>query len=120
MKATIYHNPKCGTSRNVMKILKENNVDITVIEYLKEPLSVEELKELLSKLNLESEGLMRKNQDEYSLIILIHQRMLLPSMAEDEKIKTIHKNPILMERPIVITSKGAKICRPKEVVYDLL
>ena len=46
--------------------------------------------------------------------------MLLPSMAEDEKIKTIHKNPILMERPIVITSKGAKICRPKEVVYDLL
>ena len=112
MEATIYHNPRCGTSRNVMEILKENNADITVIEYLNNPPSVEELKELLSKLNLDSEGLMRKKQEEYSLIT--------PGMSEEEKIETIHKNPILIERPIVITPKGAKICRPKEVVYDLI
>ena len=112
MEATIYHNPRCGTSRNVMEILKENNADITVIEYLNNPPSVEELKELLSKLNLDSEGLMRKKQEEYSLIT--------PTMSEEEKIKIIHENPILIERPIVITPKGAKICRPKEVVYDLL
>ena len=112
MEATIYHNPRCGTSRNVMEILKENNADITVIEYLNNPPSVEELKELLSKLNLDSEGLMRKKQEEYSLIT--------STMSEEEKIKIIHENPILIERPIVITPKGAKICRPKEVVYDLI
>ena len=112
MEATIYHNPRCGTSRNVMEILKENNADITVIEYLNNPPSVEELKELLSKLNLDSEGLMRKKQEEYSLIT--------PTMSEEEKIKIIHENPILIERPIVITPKGVKICRPKEVVYDLI
>ena len=112
MEATIYHNPRCGTSRNVMEILKENNSDITVIEYLNNPPSVEELKELLSKLNLDSEGLMRKKQEEYSLIT--------PTMSEEEKIKIIHENPILIERPIVITPKGVKICRPKEVVYDLI
>lgn len=112
METTIYHNPRCGTSRNVMEILKENNSCITVIEYLNNPPSVEELKELLSKLNIDSEGLMRKKQDEYSLIT--------PNMSEEEKIKIIHENPILIERPIVITTKGAKICRPKEVVYDLI
>ena len=62
MEATIYHNPRCGTSRNVMEILKENNSCITVIEYLNNPPSVEEIKELLSKLNLDSEGLMRKSK----------------------------------------------------------
>ena len=112
MEATIYHNPRCGTSRNVMGILEQNNAEITVIEYLIEPLSIEEIKELLLKLNLDSEGLMRKKQDEYSLIT--------PTMSEEEKIKIIHENPLLIERPIVITPKGAKICRPKEVVYDLL
>ena len=70
------------------------------------------MEELLKKLNIDSEGLMRKKQDEYSLIT--------PTMSEEEKIKIIHENPILIERPIVITPKGAKICRPKEVVYDLL
>mgnify|MGYP002397105230 FL=1 len=112
MESTIYHNPRCGTSRNVMEILKENNSCITVIEYLINPLSIEEIKELLKKLNIDSEGLMRKKQDEYSLIT--------PTMSEEEKIKIIHENPILIERPIVITPKGAKICRPKEVVYDLI
>ena len=112
MEATIYHNPRCGTSRNVMGILEENNAEITVIEYLINSPSIEEIKELLSKLNLDSEGLMRKKQEEYSLIT--------PTMSEEEKIKIIHENPILIERPIVITPKGAKICRPKEVVYDLL
>mgnify|MGYP001455153419 CR=1 FL=1 len=112
MEATIYHNPRCGTSRNVMGILEENNAEITVIEYLINSPSIEEIKELLLKLNLDSEGLMRKKQEEYSLIT--------PTMSEEEKIKIIHENPILIERPIVITPKGAKICRPKEVVYDLL
>ena len=112
MEATIYHNPRCGTSRNVMGILEEKNIEITIIEYLINPPSIEEIKELLLKLNLDSEGLMRKKQDEYSLIT--------PTMSEEEKIKIIHENPILIERPIVITPKGAKICRPKEVVYDLL
>ncbi len=112
MEATIYHNPRCGTSRNVMGILEQNNAEITVIEYLIEPLSIEEIKELLLKLNLDSEGLMRKKQEEYSLIT--------STLSEEEKIKIIHENPLLIERPIVITPKGAKICRPKEVVYDLL
>ena len=95
-----------------MGILEENNIEMTVIEYLINPLSIEEIKELLLKLDLDSEGLMRKKQEEYSLIT--------PTMSEEEKIKIIHENPILIERPIVITPKGAKICRPKEVVYDLL
>ena len=112
MEATIYHNPSCGTSRNVMGILEENNAEITVIEYLINSPSIEEIKELLLKLDLDTEGLMRKKQEEYSLIT--------STLSEEEKIKIIHENPILIERPIVITPKGAKICRPKEVVYDLL
>lgn len=112
MRATIIHNPRCGTSRKVLEILRENKIYANVINYLEEPLSIDELKGLLSKLEISAIDLIRKKEKEASLI--------KPEMSENEKIQIIHDHPILIERPIVITNKGAKICRPKELVLELI
>ncbi len=112
MRATIIHNPKCGTSRKVLEILRENKIYASIINYLEEPLSMDELKGLLSKLEMSADDIVRKKEKEASLI--------KPGMSENEKLQIIHDNPILIERPIVITRKHAKICRPKELVLELI
>jgi arsenate reductase len=112
MRATIVHNPNCSTSKEVLKLLRENRVYTTVINYLEEPLNMDELKGLLSKLDIKADGLIRKREKEASLI--------KPEMTENEKLEIIMEHPILIERPIVITPKHAKICRPAKVVLELI
>ncbi|MCK0099885.1 arsenate reductase (glutaredoxin) [Qipengyuania sp. S6317L1] len=114
MKATIWHNPKCGTSRKTLAILEESDgVEVTVVEYLKNPPSREKLAQLYSDAGITpSEGLRIRGTDAKERGLTgADANTVLEAMAAD---------PILIERPIVETEKGVAICRPQEKVHDLL
>jgi arsenate reductase len=113
-KITIYHNPRCGKSREVLKIIEKlENVEIEIVEYLKNIPTKEELKKLLAKLNLKAEDIVRKNEALYK------ERYKGLQLNEDEWIKVLCENPILIERPIVVKNNKAVIGRPPENVYQL-
>ena len=114
MKATIWHNPKCGTSRKTLAILEEaEGVDVTVVEYLKDPPTREKLAQLYSDMGITpSEGLRIRGTD-------AKERGLTGADA-NTVLEAMTADPILIERPIVETEKGAAICRPQEKVHDLL
>jgi arsenate reductase (glutaredoxin) len=115
MKATIYHNPKCGTSRKTLEILNEAGADVTVIEYLKTPPAREELLRLYQRAGIKpSEGLRAKEAlaDELGL--------KADGVTEDQILDAMMKHPILINRPLVETDKGAKLCRPQDEVRSLL
>lgn len=113
MKATIYHNPMCGTSRNTLAALEEYGADLTVIEYLKSPPSKDELRRLYGQAGISPrEGLRAKEPLAKELGL---------SDADDETIlDAMLKHPILIERPLVETEKGARLCRPSEKVREIL
>ena len=113
MKATIYHNPMCGTSRNTLAALQESGADLNVIEYLKAPPSKEELRRLYREAGISPrEGLRAKEP-------LAQELGLLD--ADDETIlDAMLKHPILIDRPLVETEKGARLCRPSEKVREIL
>jgi len=115
MKATIFHNPMCGTSRKTLDILNESGADVTVIEYLKAPPDKEELRRLYGRAGIEpSEGLRAKEplaQDLYLVSGRVSEEAILEAMAE---------NPILINRPLVETDKGVRLCRPQDVVREIL
>ena len=113
MKATIYHNPMCGTSRNTLAALKEFGADLTVIEYLKTPPSKDELRRIYREAGISPrEGLRGKEP-------LAKELGLLD--ADDETIlDAMLRHPILIERPLVETDKGARLCRPSEKVHEIL
>jgi arsenate reductase len=111
MKATIYHNPNCGTSRKTLEILRDSGADVTVIEYLKTPPSRDELRRLYSRAGLApAEGLRRK-QDGAGDIAGAGDEAVLDAMIG---------NPALIERPLVETDKGVRLCRPQEKVREIL
>ncbi|MDE1906388.1 MAG: arsenate reductase (glutaredoxin) [Rhodospirillales bacterium] len=112
MHATIYHNPKCGTSRNALQILHEAGVEPEIIEYLKTPLSREELAELAKKLGGASVLLRTKE-------ILVAE-LGLENAAEATILDAIAAHPILLNRPLVVTDKGARFCRPAELVREII
>ena len=114
MKATIWHNPKCGTSRKTLAILEEaDGVEVTVVEYLKNPPSREKLAQLYSDAGITpSEGLRIRGTD-------AKERGLTGADA-NTVLEAMTADPILIERPIVETEKGVAICRPQEKVHDLL
>jgi len=113
-KITIYHNPRCGKSREVLKIIEKlENVEIEIVEYLKNIPTKEELKKLLAKLNLKAEDIVRKNEALYK------ERYKGLQLNEEEWIKVLCENPILIERPIVVKNNKAVIGRPPENVYQL-
>ena len=114
MKATIWHNPKCGTSRKTLAILEESDgVEVTVVEYLKNPPSREKLAQLYSDAGITpSEGLRIRGTD-------AKERGLTGADA-NTVLEAMVADPILIERPIVETEKGVAICRPQEKVHDLL
>jgi len=115
MTSLIFYNPKCGTSRNTLAIMKASGENPEVIEYLKTPPSRDYLVELLAKINLSPRELLRSKEP-------INDELGLdnPELSEDQIIDAMIAHPILINRPIVVTNKGAALCRPSERVFELL
>lgn len=115
MKPLIFHSPKCGTSRNTLAIMQASGEQPEVVEYLKNPPSHAYLVELLAKMNIAPRELLRSKES-------INDELGLdnPALSDDEIIDAMIANPILINRPIVVTDKGAALCRPAERVFELL
>ena len=114
-KITIYHNNRCGTSRKVLEMIKEKGIEPEVVLYLETPLDRAKLISLLKKLKIKAHDLLRKKEILYKDLKLDE-----PSTTEDQIIDAMIANPILIERPIVVSSLGARLCRPAEVVKEIL
>jgi arsenate reductase len=115
MKATIYHNPLCGTSRKTLEILRDSGADVWIHEYLKQPPSRDELKRLYDEAGISPrEGLRAKEPLAGEL------GLLDPGVTDDQVLDAMVKHPILIERPIVKTAKGVRLCRPQDRVREIL
>lgn len=112
---TIYHNPACGTSRNTLAMLCHAGIEPTVIEYLKTPPSGEKLRELLAAMGLSVRDLLRKKGTPYDAMQLGD-----PKWSDDELLEAMLREPILINRPIVVTPLGTRLCRPSETVLEIL
>lgn len=114
MVFSIYHNSRCRISRQVLNVLQASGHQIEIIEYLKNPLNDKELKLLLQKLNIGPEELIRKNET------LFKQKFKNKQFTENEWVRIIVENPVLIERPIVLKGHKAIICRPPEIINDFI
>jgi arsenate reductase (glutaredoxin) len=115
MTVTIYHNPACGTSRNTLAMIRQSGEAPEVVEYLKTPPSRAKLVELIKALGVTPRELLREKGTPYAELGLAD-----PKWSDDELIDFMLAHPILINRPIVVTPKGAKLCRPSEAVLELL
>jgi arsenate reductase len=115
MSITIYHNPECGTSRNTLAMIRKSGVDPIVIEYLKTPPARERLIELIEKMRMPVRSLLREKGTPYAELGLADSKW-----SDNDLIDFMLADPILINRPIVVTAKGVKLCRPSEAVLDLL
>lgn len=114
--ATIYHNPACGTSRNTLAILRHAGIEPEVIEYLKTPPTKAQLRRLLADAGLSVRDILRKKEPLYAELGLAD-----PDWSEEQLLDFIGQHPILMNRPIVVTRLGTKLCRPgSEAVLEIL
>ena len=111
---TIYHNPRCSKSRSALALLQEKGVHPHIIEYLKDPPTKEILRAILRKLGMKPEQLVRKNEDAYK------ERYAGKALSDEQWLDALAKNPILIERPIVVKGNKAVIGRPAENVLSLL
>jgi arsenate reductase len=112
---TIYHNPACGTSRNTLALLREKGIEPKVVEYLKTGWTKEQLRDLLKRLGRPARDILRvRGTDAHEL------GLTDPAASEDALIAAMILQPILVERPIVVTPKGAALCRPAELALTLL
>lgn len=112
---TIYHNPACGTSRNTLALIRNADVEPTVIEYLKTPPDRPTLQDLLRRMGITPRALLREKGTPYAELGLS-----APHWTDDELIEQMLAQPILINRPIVVTPWGVKLCRPSEAVLDIL
>ncbi|MNX88968.1 Arsenate reductase [compost metagenome] len=112
---TIYHNPACGTSRNTLALIRNSGVEPTVIHYLETPPSRETLVALIAAMGMPVRDLLRKNVPPFEELGLAEERF-----SDDELIDAMLAHPILINRPIVVTPLGTRLCRPSEVVLDIL
>jgi arsenate reductase len=115
MSVTIYHNPACGTSRNTLAMIRQSGEEPEVIEYLKNPPGRARLIELIAAIGIPVRALLREKGTPYAELGLAD-----PKWSDDELIDFMLAHPILINRPIVVTPKGTRICRPSEAVLDLL
>ena len=115
MTVTIYHNPVCGTSRNTLAMIRQSGEAPEVIEYLKTPPNRARLVELIAALGISPRALLREKGTPYAELGLAD-----PKWSDDELIGFMLAHPILINRPIVVTRKGVRLCRPSELVLDLL
>ncbi|WCE05553.1 arsenate reductase (glutaredoxin) [Pseudoxanthomonas sp. JBR18] len=112
---TIYHNPDCGTSRNVLGLIRNSGVEPTIIEYLKTPPDRATLTALIAAMDVPVRALLRENGTPYAALGLDD-----PALGDDILIDAMLAHPILINRPIVVTPLGTRLCRPSEQVLDLL
>ncbi len=115
MSVTIYHNPSCGTSRNTLAMIRQSGVEPTVIEYLKTPPTRAQLVELAAAMKLPLRSLLREKETAYKQLGLDDK-----SLSDDALLDAIEAHPVLINRPIVVTEKGTRLCRPSEQVLDIL
>ncbi|WP_425991948.1 arsenate reductase (glutaredoxin) [Afipia sp. DC4300-2b1] len=115
MSITIYHNPECGTSRNTLAMIRQSGVEPIVIEYLRTPPARERLIELIDKMRMPVRSLLREKGTPYAQLGLADSKW-----SDNDLIDFMLATPILINRPIVVTAKGIKLCRPSEAVLDLL
>jgi arsenate reductase len=112
---TIYHNPGCGTSRNVLGLIREAGIEPTVIEYLKTPPTRDELRSLIARMGITVRDVLRQKEKLYEELGLDRE-----TLTDDELLDAMMAHPVLINRPIVVTPLGVKLCRPSEAVLDLL
>lgn len=112
---TIYHNPACGTSRNTLALIRNSGAEPEVIEYLKTPPTKARLQELLKAMGISARELLREKGTPYAELGLADAKW-----SEDELLDFMQQHPILMNRPVVVTPLGARLCRPSEAVLDIL
>ncbi|WP_405078227.1 glutaredoxin-dependent arsenate reductase [Pectobacterium carotovorum] len=112
---TIYHNPDCGTSRNTLEMIRNSGTEPTVIYYLDTPPSRDELVTLIGDMGVTVRALLRKNVEPYTLLGLAEERF-----TDEQLIDFMLQHPILINRPIVVTPLGTRLCRPSERVLDIL
>jgi len=115
MTITIYHNPACGTSRNTLAMIRQSGEEPEIIEYLKTPLLREALVDLMTRMGIGPCQLLRQKGTPYAELDLGN-----PKWTDDQLIDFMVEHPILINRPIVVTPLGAKLCRPSEAVLDIL
>jgi arsenate reductase len=113
VRVTIYHNPKCSNSRRCLEIIREAGFEPTIVEYLKFPPSRPELERLIGRMGVGVREVMRAKEPVYA-------ELNLSAAGDAALLNAMAKHPILLNRPIVVTDKGAKLCRPPELVRDLL
>lgn len=115
MKATIHHNPLCGTSRKTLEILRESGADLTINEYLRSPPSRDELKRLYARAGISPrEGLRAKEP------LAAELGLTAPDVDDDTILDAMIEHPILIQRPLVETDKGVRLCRPQDRVREIL
>ena len=115
MKATILHNPKCSTSRKTLDLLRDSGADVTVVEYLANPPSKEELKRLYDRAGISArEGLRVKEK------LAVDLGLIDVGVSDDQILDAMVEHPVLINRPLVETEKGARLCRPQDRVREIL
>ena len=112
---TIYHNPNCGTSRNTLALIKHQGIEPSVIKYLDNPPDETTLRDLITKMGITPRQLLRVNVPPYA-----EHKLDNLSLTDDDLIQAMLADPLLINRPIVVSDKGVKLCRPSEVVLDLI
>ncbi|HUD53336.1 arsenate reductase (glutaredoxin) [Parvibaculum sp.] len=113
-KVVIWHNPRCSKSRATLSLIEQHGLDPEIIEYLKTPPSADDIKSVLKKLRMRPRDLMRKGEPVYKELALDNDKL-----TDDQLVKAMAENPILIERPVVIFGQRAKLGRPPEDVLDL-
>ena len=112
---TIYHNPACATSRNTLALIRNAGIEPTIIEYLKTPLARPVLRELLERMNTRPRDILLKKGTPCAELGLAS-----PDLSDEQLIEALLAHPVLINRPIVVTPLGVKLCRPSEAVLDIL
>jgi arsenate reductase (glutaredoxin) len=115
MKATIYHNPMCGTSRKTLEILRNEGADVRIVEYLKAPPARDELKRLYERAGISPRQGLRDKEP-----LAAELGLTRPDVSDDEILDAMMEHPVLIQRPLVETEKGVRLCRPQEEVRQLL
>jgi arsenate reductase len=115
MNVTIYHNPLCGTSRKTLEILRDSGTQPKIVEYLKAPPSREELKRLYDRAGISPRDGLRSKEP-----LAEELGLTRPDVSEDEILDAMIEHPVLINRPLVETDKGVRLCRPQDVVREIL